>query len=83
MVYTHQDIQEFVKQIKKYLDKGLIRHNRSPHTSPAFIVRNHAEKKRGKARKVINYEKLNDNTICYGQYISNKIVFSNKIQGAS
>ena len=49
MVYTHQDIQEFDKKIKELLDKGLIIHSQSPHTSPAFMVRNHAEEKRGKA----------------------------------
>ena len=49
MVYIHQDIQEFNKQIKELLDKGLIRNSKSPHTSPAFMVRNHAEEKRGKA----------------------------------
>ena len=48
MVYTHQDIQEFDKQIKELLDKGVIRNSRSPHTSPAFMVRNHAEKKEEK-----------------------------------
>ena len=32
MVYTHQDIQEFDKQIKELLDKGLIR-NRVVHRS--------------------------------------------------
>jgi len=57
MVYTHQDIQEFDKQIKELLDKGLIRNSKSPLTSPAFMVRNHAEEKRGKARMVINYKK--------------------------
>ena len=55
MVYTHQDVQEFDKQIKELLDKGLIRNSKSPHTSPALVVRNHAEEKRGKARMVINY----------------------------
>ena len=57
MVYTHQDIQEFDKQIEVLLDKGLVRNSKSPHTSPAFRVRNHAEEKRGKARMVINYNK--------------------------
>ena len=49
MVYTHQDIQEFGKQIEELLDKGLIRNSKSPHTSPAFIVRNYAEEKREKS----------------------------------
>ncbi|XP_068662932.1 uncharacterized protein [Aristolochia californica] len=30
----------------------------SPHTSPTFLIRNHAEIKRGKARMVINYKKI-------------------------
>ena len=83
MVYTHQDIQEFNKQIKELLDKGLIRNSKSPHTSPAFTVRNHAEEKRRKARMVINYKKLNDNIVFDGYYISNKTVLFNRIQGAS
>ena len=63
--------------------KRLIRNSKSPHTSPAFMVRNHAEEKRGKARMVINYKKLNDNTIFHGYYILNKIVLLNRIQGTS
>jgi len=70
-------------KIKELLDKGLIRNSKSPHTSPTFIVRNHAEEKSGKARMVINYEKLNDNTVFDGYYIPNKIVLFNRIQGAS
>ena len=42
MVYTHKGVQEFNKQIEELLDKGLIRNSKSPHTSPAFMVRNHA-----------------------------------------
>ena len=83
MVYTHQDIQEFNKQIKELLDKVLIRNNKSPHTISAFMVRNHAEKKRGRARMVINYKKLNDNTIFDGYYIHNKTIIFNRIQEAS
>ena len=45
MVYTHQDIQEFDKQIKELLDKGLIRNSKSPQTTPTFMVSNHAEEK--------------------------------------
>ena len=46
MVYTHQNIQEFDKQIKELLDKGLIQNSNSTHTSHAFMVRNLAEEKR-------------------------------------
>ena len=83
MVYTHQDIQEFDKQIKELLDKGLIRNSRSHHTNPTFMVKNHAKEKRGKVRMTINYKKFNDNTIFDGYYIPNKTVIFNIIQGAS
>ena len=63
MVCTHQDIQEFDKQIKELFGKGLIKNSKSPHTSPAFMVRNYAEEKREKATTVINYKKLNDNNV--------------------
>jgi len=74
MVYTHKDIQEFDKQIKKLLDKGLIRNSKSLLTSSAFMVRNHVEEKRGKAIMVINYKKFNDNNVFNGYYIPNKTV---------
>ena len=80
MVYTYQDIQEFNKQSKKLLDKGLIRNSKSPHTSPAFMVRNYSEEKRGKTRMVINYKKLNDNTVFDGYYISNKTILFNRFK---
>ena len=79
MAYTHQDIQEFNKQIKELLDKGLIRNSNSPHTSPAFMVRNHVEEKRGKVIMVINCKKLNDKTVFDGYYIPNKTVTFNRI----
>ena len=44
------------------------------------MIRNHTEEKRGKARMVVNYKKTNDNTVFDGYYISNKIVFFNRIQ---
>ena len=69
--------------MKELLDKGLVRNNKNPHTSPAFMARNHVEEKRGKVRMVINYKKLNDNTVFDGYYIPNKIVLFNRIQGAS
>ena len=83
MVYTHQDIQEFDKQIKELLDKGLIINNKSPHISPAFMVRNHAEEKREKVRMVINYKSLNDNIVFNDYCITNKTVLFNIMQGAS
>ena len=75
-MYAHQDIQEFDKQIKELLDKGLIWNSKSPHTSPAFMVKNHGEEKRGKARMVINYKKLNDNTFFDVIIFPRKLSFS-------
>ena len=75
MVYADQDIQEFDKQIKQLLDKGLIRNDKSHHTNPAFTVRNHAEEKRGKTRMVINYKKLNNNTVFDSYYIPQTSLF--------
>jgi len=65
------------------MDKGLIRNSESPYTSPTFMIRNHAEEIRGNVRMVINYKKLNDNTVFDGYYISNKTILFNTIQGAS
>jgi len=47
------------------------------------MVRNHAKEKSGKAKMIINYKKLSDNIVFDGYYIHNKIVFFNRIQGAS
>jgi len=83
MVYTHQGIQEFDKQIKELLDKGLIKNGKSPQTSPTSMIRNNAEEKRGKVRMIVNYKKPNDNIIFDGYFILNKTVISNIIPGAS
>ena len=83
MVYIHQDIQGFDTQIKKLLDKGLIRNNKSSHTSLAFMLRNHAKEKREKTRIVINYNKRNDNIDFNSYYIPNKTFIFNRVQRAS
>lgn len=59
--------------IEELLKLGAIRESRSPHRSAAFIVRNHAEEVRGKSRMVINYKRLNDNTIEDAYNIPNKL----------
>ena len=51
---------------------NLIRESKSPHSSPAFMVRKHSEIKRGKTRIVINYKEVNKNTKFDGYYIPNK-----------
>ncbi|XP_068636048.1 uncharacterized protein [Aristolochia californica] len=49
MVYT-PNFEEFSTQINDLLTHGLIHASYSPHTSPTFLVRNHAVIKHGKAR---------------------------------
>jgi hypothetical protein len=72
MVYNLEDKEEFQNQITELLKLGLIQPSQSPHSSPAFIVRGHAEQVRGKACMVINYKKLNDNTIFDGYFLPHK-----------
>ena len=60
---------------------NLIRESKSPHSSPAFMVRKHSEIKRGKARKVINYKEVNKNTKFDGYYILNKEILINLTKG--
>ena len=57
MLYSEEDIKEFSIQIKDLLEKGLIRQSSGAYSSPAFMVVNEAERRRGKARIVINYKK--------------------------
>lgn len=72
MRYNPEDKEEFNKQINELLKLKLIQPSKSPHSSPAFMVRNHAEIVRGKARMVINYKKLNSNTIFDGYFLPHK-----------
>jgi len=65
MLYTPEDIKEFSIQIKELLDKSLIRPSKDSYSSPPFTVMNEAEKRRNKARMVINYKKLNQFTTIY------------------
>lgn len=58
MRYNPEDQMEFRKQTKELIDLKLIRTSQSPHSSPAFMVRNHAEIIRNKSRMVINYKKI-------------------------
>ena len=79
---TPKDIEEFKMHIEELLKLKAIRESRSPHRSAAFIVRNHAEEVRGKSRMVINYKRLNDNTIDDAYNIPNKQEWINRIQGS-
>uniref|UniRef100_A0A251RXY7 Putative enzymatic polyprotein n=1 Tax=Helianthus annuus TaxID=4232 RepID=A0A251RXY7_HELAN len=78
--YSPLDKEEFKKQIPEMISQGLIKKSESPHRSAAFIVRNHSEIKRGKARIVYNYKRLNDNTVDDGYNIPNKDTLLNLIQ---
>ena len=78
MRYNEPDQEEFKIQLKELIDAKLIQNSQSPHSSPAFMVRNHAEQVRGKARMVINYKKLNDNTVFDGYFLPHKESLINK-----
>ena len=78
---TNQDVEDFKVQIKELLDLGVIRRSTSKHRSAAFMVRNHSEIVRGKARMVINYKRLNDNTRTDGYKLPDKTELINRIQG--
>ena len=39
MIYSQEDIEDFKIQINELMQMNLIRENKSPHSSPAFMVR--------------------------------------------
>ncbi|PIN18725.1 DNA-directed DNA polymerase [Handroanthus impetiginosus] len=81
MVYTKQNIDEFQKQIKELLKKGLIEEIKSPHSSHVFLVMKHSELKREKARMTIKYKKRNKNLEFNGYFIPKKDVLVNQTRG--
>lgn len=80
MSYTSSDRIEFGKQIKELLDLNLIKESTSPHSSPAFLVENESEKKRGKKRMVVNYKELNKHTQEDGYFLPKKEELFNLIR---
>ena len=68
--------------ILELLKLGVIRKSISRHWSLAFIVNKHSEQVRGKNKIVIDYRRLNDNTIDDGYDILNKTKLINGIQGS-
>ena len=60
---TNENIREFDMHINELLKLGVIQKNTSRHRSPAFIVSKHSEQVKGKSGMVIDYYRLNDNTI--------------------
>ena len=81
MIYSQEDIEDFKIQINELMQLNLIRESKSPHSSPAFMVRKHSEIKRGKARIIINYKEVDKNTKFDGYYIPNKEILINLAKG--
>jgi hypothetical protein len=79
---TPKDIEDFKMHIEELLKLRAIRESQSLHRSATFIVRNHSEIVRGKSRMVINYKRLNDNTIDDAYNIPNKQEWINRIHGS-
>jgi hypothetical protein len=77
---TPKDIEDFKMHIEEFLKLRAIRESRSPHRSATFIIKNHSEIVRGKSHMVINYKRLNDNTIDDAYNILNKQEWINRIQ---
>ncbi|KAJ9544475.1 hypothetical protein OSB04_024182 [Centaurea solstitialis] len=77
---TNLDRGDFKMHIFKLLKLGVIRKSDSPHRSAAFIVRNHYQIVRGKSQMVINYKRVNDNTVDDAYNIPHKTVLINQIQ---
>ena len=65
--------------INELLELKVIRKSTSRHRSLAFIVNNHSEQNRGKTRMVIDYKRLNDNTLDNSYKIPNKDELVNPI----
>ena len=74
------DTKEFKIQIEELLQNNLIKPNFSSHRSSTFLIRNHNKEKQGKARMVIIYKRLNDNTYDDAYKIPNKDSLINFIQ---
>ena len=43
MIYSQEDIEDFKIQINELIQLNLIIESKSPHSSPAFMVRKHSE----------------------------------------
>ncbi|XP_004293016.1 PREDICTED: enzymatic polyprotein-like [Fragaria vesca subsp. vesca] len=80
--YREEDRKEMESQIQELLEKKLIRPSNRPHHAPAFLVRNHAEQLRGKARMVIDYRDVNKKTVKDGYQIAQVRVLINRLRGA-
>ena len=83
MRHNEIDVKEFQIQLKELSDLQLIRPSKSPHSSPAFMVRNRNEINRNKARMVVNYKQLNDNTVFDGYFLPNKETLIHKTRNCN
>ena len=70
MLYSQEDMEDFKIKINELMQMNLIKQSKSPHSSPAFMVRKHNQIKRGKARMVMNYKEVNKNTKFNGYYVT-------------
>ena len=77
---TNENIKDYEMHISELLRLKVIRKSTSRHRSPAFIVNKRSEQVRGKSRMVIDYRRLNDNTIDDGYDIPDKSELINSIQ---
>ena len=83
MRHNEIDVKEFQIQLKELSDLQLIRPSKSPHSSPAFMVRNRNEINRNKARMVVNYKQLNDITVFDGYFLPNKETLIHKTRNCN
>nr|DBA06665.1 TPA_asm: polyprotein [Welwitschia mirabilis virus 2] len=79
---SEDDNEEIRNQIQELLQKGLIEESNSQYSFGAFIVRNHSEEKRGKARMVINYKPLNSITYDFKWPMQDKLTLLNTVAQA-
>lgn len=75
------DREEFGKQIQELLELKVIKPSKSPHMSPAFLVENEAERRRGKKRMVVNYKAINQATVGDSHNLPNKDELLSLIRG--
>ena len=81
MRHNELDIKEFQQQLNELSNLKLIRPSKSPHSSPPLMDRNRNEINRNKARMVVNYKQLNDNTIFDGYFLFHKENLIHKTRG--
>ena len=79
----YENIKGYELHINELLKLGVIQKSTSRHRSPAFIVNKHSEQVRGQSRMVIDYRRLNDNTVDDAYNIPNKTELLNSTQGSN